>query len=284
MRIANSQKMSSGLVAFFLFCLSLALTSYTAKNQDGISFGRKLVAESIRPFAVVSYGAYDWVSELLNRYVNLVGVVEDNIKLTSRLNALESVNARLVEIEKENLRLQSLLQARQAVISATISARVIGYDPSGWVQSVTINRGSSDGVVVGGAVINGAGVVGKVISVSPNSARVLLVIDRASSVDGIIQDTRARGVIDGAGASLCDFRFVNDSDEVRIGDKVVTSGMDGIFPKGLVLGVVTSIGKSTGGLFKSIKVTPSVRFSKLEDVMVLIGPIDAVGVSKKSTK
>jgi rod shape-determining protein MreC len=282
MRLVSSQKTSSGLVAFFLFCLSLALTSYTAKHQDGMSLGRKLVAESIRPFAVVSYGAYDWFSGLINRYVNLIDVADNNVKLTSRLNALESVNSRLVEIEKENIRLQSLLQARQAVISATISARVIGYDPSGWVQSVTINRGSVDGVVVGGAVIDGAGVVGKVISVSPNSARVLLIIDRSSSVDGIIQETRARGVIDGTGVSLCEFRFVNEYDEVRIGDKVITSGMDGIFPKGLVLGVVTGVGKNPGGLFKSIKVTPSVGFSKLEDVLVLIGPIEQPITQKKN--
>ena len=122
----------------------------------------------------------------------------------------------------------------------------------------------------GSAVIDGAGVVGQVITVSHNTSRVLLAIDRVSGIDALIQDNRARGIVEGNGSSNLEFRFVIDSEEVKIGDKVVTSGLDSVFPKGLILGIVSQSGISSGGMFKVIKVQPAVNFSKLEDVLVLL--------------
>ena len=269
MRTFGSEKTSTGLLSFLLFCLSLALTSYTSRNQDGISLGKKIVAESIRPFSVVTYGAYDSVRNIWDKYINLIGVQDYNQKLISRLNALETVNSQLTELEKENTRLKNLLQSKQSQIPNSIAARVIGYDPSGWVQSVTLNRGSQDGIRVNSAVVESAGVVGQVISVSPNTSRVLLITDRASNVDGLIQESRTRGVLEGNGTNFAEFRYVNESDAVQIGDKIISSGMDLVYPKGLVLGVVINVTKSSGGLFKSVKVSPVVSFSKLEDVLVI---------------
>ena len=151
-----------------------------------------------------------------------------------------------------------------------VEGTVIAYDPSSFVQAVTINRGSSDGIAPGMAVVEGNGIVGQVVAVSLHTARIMLIIDRASSVDALIQSSRVRGIIEGKGRDKSEFVYVGESEEVMIGDKVVTSGLDGVFPKGLIVGVVTAVQKSANGLFKSIEVTPSVKFYRLESLLVVL--------------
>lgn len=269
MRASLSDKGKAGIASFLFFSVSLALTSYSSK-YPGLGIGHSIIAEVIRPFSAVSYNVYDSATTIWDRYINLIQVKRQNEELSARLNGLESKNAELEESQKENIRLKKLLDAKAQTKSVSLAARVIAYDPSGWVQAITINRGSSEGIKEGCAVIEGAGVVGQVITVSPHTSRIMLIIDRASGVDSIVQDSRARGILEGTGSVPLDFKFVNESEEVKVGDKIITSGLDGIYPKGLVIGVVTQSGNSSGGLFKAIKVTPSVSFSKLEDVLVIL--------------
>ncbi len=269
MRYRFSDKGRVGAVSFALFCVSLILTAYTSKHPRTASLGHQAVAEAVRPFEVFTHGTYSKIISIWDGYFNLIGVTHENSTLRARLATLESVNAHLEEIEKENIQLRGLLNISQSVDRRFVSASIIGYDPSGWVQAVTLNRGSNHGLEIGLPVIEGNGVVGQVIAVSPNTARVLLIIDRSSGVDVLIQENRARGILEGIGESVCEYRYVTDTDEVTVGDKVVTSGLDGVFPKGLVVGVVTKVAGS-GGLFKSVEVTPSVKFTKLENVLVLL--------------
>jgi rod shape-determining protein MreC len=265
-----SDRGRAGLSAFVLFCISLSLTSYSVKHTGTSGYANQIVAESIRPFSSASYAVYDWSRQHWEGYINLVGLKEENEHIISRLKILESQNAKLGELEQENRRLKSLLLVKDIAQSHTVAARVIGYDPSGWIQAITINRGLNDGVNEGDAVIDGAGIVGQVITVSHNTSRVLLVIDRTSGVDAFIQDNRGRGIVEGSGSSTLEFKFVTDSEEIKIGEKIVTSGLDGVFPKGLIVGIVSQSGTSSGGMFKVIKINPAVNFQKLEDVLVLI--------------
>lgn len=266
----NDKARVAGL-SFVLFCLSLFLTAYSAKHPQVAQIGDRFFAEVLRPVQKLHHGGLSWANSIWDKYFALVDVQEENQRFKARLSTLEAENARLIEIQAENERLKKLLAISGEAKLTYTEATVIGYDPSAWVHAVTIDRGASDGITVGMAVVEGSGVVGQVVSVSAGTSRVLLMIDHASGIDAVLQESRVRGVVDGTGEDKCDLRYINENEEVSVGDKVVTSGMDGVFPKGLAIGVVTTVDRSPNGLFKSVRVTPSVNFSKLEDLLVVSG-------------
>jgi rod shape-determining protein MreC len=119
------------------------------------------------------------------------------------------------------------------------------------------------------AVVHPRGVVGQITSVSSSSARVLLVSDHSSGVDVLIQGSRVRGVLEGAGEKVCELKFVTKENLVKVGDVVVTSGMDQVFPKGLIVGTVSEVSSQTGTLFQTIEVRPAVNFARVEEVVVV---------------
>ena len=132
-----------------------------------------------------------------------------------------------------------------------------------------MNQGENDGVAKDMAVATSEGVVGRVIEVSRNTAKVLLITDANSAVDVIVQRSRAQGILEGKIEETCILKYVQKSEEVQVGDRVITSGLGGIFPKGLVVGTVTKVDRKRPGIFQYIEVTPAVDLSKLEEVLIL---------------
>lgn len=258
-----------GLASFALFCFSLFLTAYGAKNPEINHLGAALVSEILRPFQSGVQSVFKSASSFLDEYVVLTRVKDENIKLEKRLKALEDENFKLREIQKENERLASLLNFVEKERLVGLGARIIGYDPSNWVESVTVDKGSSHGISNGMAVVDGIGVVGKIVETGISTSRLLLLSDNVSGIDAIIQDSRARGVVTGKGGGKCRLEYVSRDYEVKVGDTVITSGMDGIFPKGLLIGVVSFIDRDTGSLFQEMDVTPSVELSRLEYVFIV---------------
>src|SRR6185295_1055291 len=157
---------------------------------------------------------------------------------------------------------------------------VIGRDATRLSRTILIGRGETDGVVRGAAVLAPQGVVGHVFQTSPHSARVLLVSDHNSGVDALVQRTRARGIVQGTVDAGCVLKYVKRTEDVQVGDTLVTSGLDGIFPKGLPVGRVTAIDKRGQGLFQSAEVAPRVDVDQLEEVLVTRGtvvPVEPAG-------
>lgn len=255
--------------SFFLFCISLFLTAYSAKNPQLVQSGFAVFNEFLRPLQMLSSGAHNSVGGIWNGYINLLDVKDENERLRDRLNQLELANSQLLEFKDENRRLKGLLGITEDDGIRGIAARVIGYDPSNWVQAIIVDRGSKDGVKPGMAVLENDGVVGQVVSTSYGSSRVLLITDHGSGVDAIVQSNRARGVVEGSGSGLCKLLYVLVGEQVSVGDRVITSAMDGIYPKGLLVGVVSEIKSRSEGLFQAIEIKPSVLFSKLEDVLIV---------------
>ncbi len=139
--------------------------------------------------------------------------------------------------------------------------------PSSWFRTIEIDRGSADGVIEGLPVIDAAGLVGRVVRSAPHSARVLLITDASSAVAVLVQDQRIRGVCRGQGGALAlDFALLEDA--IQVGDGVITSGLGGVFPKGLVVGYVRSVQREQFGLFQTVDVEPAVDFAHLEEVLV----------------
>jgi rod shape-determining protein MreC len=258
------------LTAIASFFLALTLTSYSAKNPKLNNLGATLVVSILRPFQ----SAYGWlessIEEKWDNYIYLVGAKKRNRELENRLFTLEAQNSRLLELKHENLRLKELLNLKDNLNLEGITANVIAYDPSNWSHVVTLDQGTKAGVKIGMPAVVGDGVAGQIIMVSENSARLLLVTDPSSGVDAVLQDKRVRGVVTGVSRFKASWNYVLASEEVQIGERVVTSGLDGVYPKGLLIGVVQGLVPDLSGrLFSRIEIKPAVDFTRLESVLVI---------------
>jgi rod shape-determining protein MreC len=215
-------------------------------------------------------------------YFYLVDLREENQRLRQSLDRARSNINELREQGQANKRLISLLKFTDGHNYSSIGALVVGWDPGPWLKTITVDRGGRDGVEVGMPVISDQGVVGRIVEVSPNYSRVLLLVDYNSSIDAVVQRGRVRGIMTGRGEKDCIMEYVRKDEDVRIGDVVVTSGMSGAFPRGTLLGFIGGI-KSIGyENFLSISVTPAVDFKRLEEVLIVLSqppPFETVGPS-----
>lgn len=254
--------------------LSLSLFLLTA-NRGGVRRFDPLGAiflEVLRPLqgglaTAIAHGRGLWLG-----YVELTRVAEENERLKIELRALEGEHRRTTEIELANRRLERLLEVRAEIPAKALAVRVVGKDASGWFATFTVDRGERDGVAVGMAVVAPEGVVGRIAQTSPHAARVLLVSDHNSGVDALVQRTRARGIVEGTLSGKSNLKYVKPTEDLVPGDLVVTSGLDGIFPKGLLLGRVTAVTRKDASLFQGAEVEPAVDFPRLEEALVLTTP------------
>jgi len=207
-------------------------------------------------------------------YVGLRGVHDENTRLRERTRVLELELERSRSLAEEAARLRELLELRAALPYESISAEVLSRDGSPWFRGVTIDKGSEAGVRLQAPVISPSGVVGRVVKVGPRAARVQLLLDRDAGIGVLIERTRVNGVLAGQigfadqGTSDLLMRYVPALADVTAGDRVLSSGLDRIYPKGLVVGRVRSVG-APSGLFREVVVAPSARFDLLEQVLVL---------------
>jgi rod shape-determining protein MreC len=266
----SERKKVAGL-SFGLLCCSLLLTAYSSRHPSFARSGATVLFEVVAPIHAAVDFAQDSVRSVWNRYVALIGVSEENQALQARLVELDSERGMLQEYKNENQRLRTLLDLGSVSQLKGVAAHVIGDEPSGWGHGVVINKGSSLGIGVGMAVVHPRGVVGQVVAVSPNFAHVLLLTDHSSGVDVMTQDERVRGIVEGVGAEDCELKYVSKQTPVRVGDAVITSGMDGVFPKGVLVGTVTKVAIETGTLLQNVEVKVAVDIDKLEEVLVVTG-------------
>lgn len=269
MSVGVSTRARVAATAFSLLCVSLLLTAYSAKNRNFGKLGVFLVSEALAPIQALLFHSHESVESGWEKYFWLIGVQEENQELRARLEKIEGDVALLQEFKAENDRLRVLLDfARTTELSGVVGS-VIGYDPSGWVKGIIVNRGSSHGIGVGMAVVHARGVVGQVVAVSPSVSRVLLISDHSSGVDAVVQGSRARGVVEGSGYGMSELRYINREFTIKPSELVLTSGMDGVFPKGLVIGSVGEVQVGGAGLFQTVEVKPAVDFTRLEEVLIL---------------
>ncbi len=226
--------------------------------------------EMTAPFQNVTNHFIDGVKGFWLDYFYLVEVRSRNKKLAAAVNALKMENSRYREMLSTHERLKALLQFKQATNQKALAAQVIGLDPTGWFKSVIINKGRMDGIDLDMPVVNADGVVGRIVSVSARYAKVLLIIDHNSAVDCLAQRSRDRGIVKGASTEICEMAYVVKSSDIAVGDMVVTSGLGGVFTKGIPVGEVLKVETYSGRLFKDIEVMPAVDFSKLEEVLILL--------------
>ncbi|MCI0354340.1 MAG: rod shape-determining protein MreC [Acidobacteria bacterium] len=223
-----------------------------------------LITPAERAFLRVRDGV---VNAWLN-YVDLRGVRQENRELRGQLDRMQMERAQLEHEAGEGRRLEALLQFKQQFPAETVAARVIGSSGSEHSNLIYIDRGASDGLSAGMAVITPQGVVGKVTEVFPHTAQVLEIRDASSGVGVVLEKSRLRAVLKGAGGGATQVRFVMSDEKVEVGERVVTTGGDRIFPRGMAVGTVISVA-SSDEVFLSIAVKPAVDFQRLEEVLVI---------------
>ena len=254
----------------FLFLAALILTLHTRSDRE-TSLVEKTLLQISFPLQQKTQGFIRWLKGVGERYIFLTRVQQENEALQRRVSALRQENNRLQEAILAQERLTKLYPLQAQHPSPAILAQVFARDPSSWFKTLLVDKGEREGVSKNMAVVVSEGVVGRVIEVSANTAKVLLVTDPNSAVDVIIQRSRAQGIMEGKVDEFGILKYVQKSDDVQVGDKVITSGLGGIFPKGLMIGTVTKVERKRPGVFQYVEVIPTVDFSRLEEVLILGG-------------
>ena len=212
----------------------------------------------------------DGVSGTWSRYVSLRAVRQQNEGLREENGKLRGEVVGLAEVRAENDRLRRLLHYEEASPGPKVLARVLGVNPDPNRLTLRIDRGEGDGVRRGQAVVTTDGVVGQVLRATASAADVLVVFDPNCRLGGRIQRTRARVGVAGAGdEQALKLEYLLRTEDLEEGDLVLTSGTDGVYPPGLVVGRVTSVQRQTSGMFLNAGILPAVSFAKLEEVVVL---------------
>jgi len=204
-----------------------------------------------------------------HNYFYLRGVRAENRELKAQIEQMRLEQVRLSEDAAQAHRLQNLLSFKEQFVAKTVAAQVIGSSGSDLSRVIYIDKGSNAGLQRDMAVITADGVVGKVLMVYPSVAQVLLISDQSSGVGAILEKSRLQGVLRGSATGEVELERVMSDEQVTPGEKVLTSGGDQIFPKGLPVGTVTKVGAGKD-LFLSIKIRPAADLSKLEEVLVLV--------------
>jgi len=261
-------------VPLLFVLLSLTIVGLVLHETGNTQAVENLVLRPVTP-------VQDHLSNLANDFNDLVQTFRDVQKLRRRNEELQSLadslmieNVRLEELESENETLRQLLQFTQAnptysYRAAEVVGHVIGQDPSNLLRYIIIDIGTGDGVAKGMPVVTDRGLVGRIVEASSRSSKVLMITDVSSSVNAIIQSSRATGIVEGKADGGLVMKYIPQPVTVNIGDIILTSGLGATFPKRLVIGQVTDIHKRDIELFQQAEIKPTVDFERLEIVLVI---------------
>jgi len=264
------------LASGVLLILSLHLLSTGVRPSDRAAAPEGLVMEALRPIQLGSARLADGTITLFRGYIDLVDAERENAALKARIAQFNGEQTASDELKAENRRLAALLDLKQALKLQMVAAEVIGSDATGLSRTLIIARGSDSGLKPGMAVVSSEGVVGKIIAASPHAARVLLIDDHNSALDAFDQRTRARGIVAGVPDDGLTMKYVDRADDLKPGDQLVASGLDGIFPRGMLVGYVNSVRREGPGLFLNVDVSAAVNFRRLEEVLVITEQVPQV--------
>ncbi len=265
----------------WLACLAVVFIFLTLCVNFGLRQGGTLVSIAERAALTMVYPiqkgidlAFTRCSQGFDHYIWLVGVEEKNRELEKSVAELNYHLARLEEIRQENRRLHELLNFKEQfdILDRGIASHVIGRQTNDLSRILIVDCGSLQGIKPNNPVFTPGGVIGRVVACGRHSAKVLLLTDQNSSCDVIVQRNRIRGTLQGTGDQFCRLAYLQNTVEIKIGDRLITSGLDNIFPKGITVGTVVAAAHDDNGLSQSIKVKPEFDLDQIEEVYILPAP------------
>lgn len=250
--------------------LSFLLMTLQVRHESGVvTFTRQALLFVVSPFIKVTSATIQGVTATWRDYVDLRALREENKRLQLETTTLKRRLEQLQDQALETQRLERLLAMRQASRAEFLTARVVGKDATNWFKTILLDRGSTDGIRRNQPVLAPDGLVGRVVEITPSSARVQLLTDPVSAVGGLIQRTRVTGIVSGNLGAGARVRYLPLMADVAVGDEVLTSGMGGVFPKGILIGRITSVERKSGALFQEATLQSAVDLSRLEEVLIL---------------
>jgi len=255
-----------GLVLF----LAINFTIMTMSSRESLPTSgiEQLFISVTSPFQQAVTKIIYFTQNIWDTYFMTVLAVKENIELKKQLGRAIEIKNRYDELELENTRLKKFVNFSGAVPDTYVAAQIIARDPSPWFKTITIDKGAKDGLVKGSPVLVPEGIVGQLIKVARNYSRVLLITDRNSAVDSLVQNSRVRGIVKGNNEENCSFLYTLRKDEVKAGEMIISSGLDQVFPKGMKVGRILKVTKVHSQLFQDIILETSVDFNKIEEVLV----------------
>jgi rod shape-determining protein MreC len=255
-----------GIVAgVCLLLLTLQMRGRAAGASDALAIFTTPVQTVVSRINRTAFG-------LWSTYQDWKNVRAENRRLRDQAQRLRVESLRVSEVDDENRRLRRLLALKEALPLHTISGEVIGREWGGWVRSLTVNRGRSSNVVRLTAVIGPDGLIGRIVDVRGGSSVVQVLTDPASTVGAHVVRTRTPGIIEGEPRGTIRFKYMaRDGAGMQVGDMVVTSGLGGLFPRGIPIGRVRGIDDRGSALFHYAQIEPAVDFARIDEVLLLIG-------------
>jgi rod shape-determining protein MreC len=259
-------------VLILLLLLHLTLLSLQIEDPAGTMLVKKWVLLVEAPFLNFSSSVSAGASKIWQNYLWLRGAREENQRLQENLRELAIRANRLEELKQENLRLRGLVALNEITPSEAIGARVVSRTPNYMSNVIYIDRGANDGISVDAPVFSGSGIVGRTVLVTGHNAQVQLITNADASIGVMVDRTRSPGVLRGSGDPLLDLNYISNTEQVNVGDLIVTSGLDGIYPKGFPVGKVVESRKGTS-VFRAIRVEPSADLLHFEEVSVFLAKL-----------
>lgn len=257
-------------VAVSLFAaISFTVITMSSKESSPVSGIERLLISLTSPVQRSVSVAIQSTRDVWSTYFMAVLAVEENAGLKAELSKSVEIKNRCEELELENARLRKFVNFTASFPQNYVAAQIIARDPSPWFKTIIIDKGQDNGVQKGDPVLVSEGIVGQIIQVSKNSSRVLLITDRNSAVDALVQNSRVRGIVKGDNDNNCLFVYTLRKDVVKEGEMIISSGLDQVFPKGLRIGKILNVTKVHSQLFQDITIETSVDFDKIEEVLVL---------------
>lgn len=268
-----SKKMVIIVVVILLLFFNMTILTMTSRLDMSAPGGvERVFIPLVSPFQKAVIRSIRSIKNVWHNYFYLVSVARENSELKKALSISNEKNNLYRETELFNERLRGYFKFKDKIDYSVIAAEVIAKDSSAWFKTIIIDKGTEDGVKTGMPVVVPEGIAGQVVDAAAKYSKALLIIDRNSAVDALVQRTRARGIVKGESEDGCLFKYALRKHDIVKGDIIVSSGLDGVYPKGLRLGYVADVVKKDSGIFQDIEVEPFVDFEKLEEVLIVLNP------------
>lgn len=252
------------IILFLVFLwMTYQIRSGTGQPLKGIL--DRIISPPQRFILIIS----DNLRGLWGHYILIVGKSKENERLMKEIEGMRTERNSYLELQEENRRLKSILSLKEHQTGYVATADVIGRDYSNWFRSVMIDKGETEGLKKDMAAITPSGLVGRVSQVTSGTARVVLITDRSSSLSGRIVRTRDEGILQGTGGGRCRLKYVRQSTELKVGDILLSSGLDGIFPEGLNVGTISHVERKGSGFFQEVEVIPAADLTKLDELIIV---------------
>lgn len=241
----------------------------TYQSLKGESQFLNILVYPLKIFQTSSTNLMKVVESFFDDYIFLLGKIEENKELKSKVAEYMMRENEFRETLAENRRLRSILELKREKSNYVNTAEVYAKSPTNWFHTIKIDKGKSDGIQENMIALAPTGLIGRVHRSMRNSSDIILITDPNFAVSVRLQTSRIEGILAGKGKEKCFIKYVSNDEEVEIGEKVITSGLDGLFPKGLLIGTVSKVKKRRYSFFQKIEITPSAKLNALEEIIIL---------------